>query len=129
MHVTLVLVSLLLAGVQIIATTVHPDQWRKDVMQRSADSWRSTLEDALSANPVDQQRIYAVLLKGLVCNHHTQRNCGDLTEVESLVIRAIEAIKTNPVIFKKMMMNPKKIPSPFQRLYHWVCGSMEHSLC
>ncbi len=119
MHFIGALIFLLLSLSQNSTAAAHThDQLYKDVMERAADQWLHTFHSVLLAQPFDQEDVYKVLVRDLICNHH--RIPVDQTNMEIVLVHAIQMIKNNAVIHKKMMMNPKRLPSPFKKLYQWV---------
>lgn len=135
----------LLASTQIATNTVHQrDRLSKGVAKRAANQWFVALHQALHCRPrkvesgiildqcpnvvpmtflasaADQERIYKLLLDGLVYNHYLKASCE---AIEPFLIRAIHLIKSNNLLFSKMMMNPRKTRSPLQRLYWWTSSA------
>ena len=125
----------------VMSSTDERHRPAKEAAKRSADQWFVNLQEALQcqsykdesriprnqcphlvpvtflASKSDQERIYKLLLDGLTCNHHRTASCE---LIEPFLIRAINLIKSNDLIFRKMMTNPKNVQSPFQRLHWWT---------
>ena len=133
-----------------VSTVEERDRLSTNAVQRAADQWLVELHEALQcrshkdvsaiprdqcpnrvpmtylASTLEQERIYKLLLNGLVCNHHRMAVCE---RIEPFLIRAIHLIKSNDLIFSKMMTNPKNMQSPFQRLYWWAdCCELREAL-